>query len=285
MKILITGATSGIGLNFVKHFYDKHEITVICRNKEKGLQLKNEYNIKILNVDLSDNNQITECFYKCDDNYDILINNAGMCATKKMVKFKDKTINKCLMVNLIAPYIFTEYMCKNKKVKKVITVNSITHWIGSYPKPTDTFQQVYANSKLSLMSLHTYWNMKYLDIKFVSINPGYVDTGIWYPNAPGERIHKHLRKIFALKPEDTIEVFHGALDYNGDDPIYFSVNKESKIFLYLTNKLSYSFMLVNDFLGKLLLKSDKAEINISSPNSQNSETIDKVVDFCTSIVD
>jgi hypothetical protein len=80
-------------------------------------------------------------------------------------------------------------------------------------------------------------------------------------------------------------VFHGALDYNGDDPIYFSVNKESKIFLYLTNKLSYSFMLVNDFLGKLLLKSDKAEINISSPNSQNSETIDKVVDFCTSIVD
>ena len=135
------------------------------------------------------------------------------------------------------------------------------------------------------MSLHTYCNIKYSDIKFVSINPGYVDTGIWYPNAPGESIHKPLRKIFALKPEDTIEVFRGALDYNGSDPVYFSVNKESKFFLYLTNKLSYSFMLVNDFFGKLLLKSDKAEINISSPNSQNTETIDKVVEFCISIVD
>ena len=45
------------------------QITVICRNKEKGLQLKSEYSIKILNVDLSDNDQITQCFYKCNDSY------------------------------------------------------------------------------------------------------------------------------------------------------------------------------------------------------------------------
>ena len=106
MKILITGATSGIGLNFVKKFYEQHEITVICRNKEKGLQLKSKYNIKILNVDLSDNDQITQCFYKCNDSYDILINNAGTCPTKKMVKLKNKSINKCLMVIFNCSFYF-----------------------------------------------------------------------------------------------------------------------------------------------------------------------------------
>ncbi|VVU95416.1 short chain dehydrogenase [seawater metagenome] len=284
MKILITGGTSGIGLSFVKFFHLEHDITVVCRNQDKGEQLKGFYNIKVLYVDLSDYNQIMECFYKLDTDFDILINNAGMSATRKTVDFKNRKINKCLMVNLIAPYLFTEYMCKNKSLKKVISVNSITHWVGELPTIDDSVNNCYSNSKFGLMALHENWNKKYPETKFISINPGYVDTGIWNPNASYENIHYYLRKVFSLKPDDSISVFRGALNYEGDEPIYLSVNKNSELFLYLANKFSYKFMLANDFLGKLFLYSKVAEVNTKYSESIKEDNVKKVVDFCNNLI-
>ena len=57
------------------------------------------------------------------------------------------------------------------------------------------------------MALHQHWHVKFSEITFISVNPGYVDTGIWHPNAPLENIHKYLRKLFALTPDESIIVF------------------------------------------------------------------------------
>ena len=63
-----------------------------------------------------------------------------MSATNKKIKIKKHEINKCLMVNLISPYLLTEYLCQNNK--KNYFCKSITHWLGNIPNMNDNVKIV-----------------------------------------------------------------------------------------------------------------------------------------------
>lgn len=81
MKILITGASSGMGKDMAKILSRKgNDLVLVARDMEKLEILKNELsgtgsNIEIISMDLSDNNNCIE-LYKKVRNIDILINNA-----------------------------------------------------------------------------------------------------------------------------------------------------------------------------------------------------------------
>jgi short-subunit dehydrogenase len=280
MRILITGATSGIGLSFVKKYYKTHDITIICRNREKGSSLLNKYKIKMIICDLSNPENIQTILVDMNVPYDILINNAGIPPSRKMITCNGIEINRCLMVNLIAPYIITSFLLKNKLVKKVISLNSIQHHIGIIPSIKESYHNSYRNSKLGLMSLHTYWNKLYENVVFISLNPGYVDTGIWHPNAFGESIHKYIRKVFALNPDDVLYLFESAFEYLGNSSIYYSTNIDSIILNNLSYYLNSNILLLNDFFGKILYKTGKTEIIQRSLYSQLDTTLEGVVNFC-----
>lgn len=282
MKILLTGGTGGIGLSFVKKYYKTHDITVICRDLNKGNELIKKYQINIIVLDLSNYNDIIRSFQNLE-NYDILINNAGMSATNKKIKIKNHEINKCLMVNLIAPYLLTEYLCQKNKVKKVISVNSITHWLGNIPNFSNNAKNCYSNSKFALMALHQHWNIKYPEITFISVNPGYVDTGIWHPNAPLENIHKYLRKLFALTPDESIIVFKKAIESRNNN--YLSVNRDSNFILFLAQKISLNIILLIDFLGKLFFYHKNCYVNTINPRCLSNKNIKNVIDFCKKVVE
>ena len=213
--------------------------------------------------------------------YDIFINNAGISCSRKIVECNGRNINRCQMVNLISPFLIITYLLENKLVNKIITINSMTHWSGKIPYIGESFKDSYANSKLALMSLHTYWNTKYEEVVFISLNPGYVDTGIWHPNSFGESIHKYIRFVFALQPHEMLYLFDSAFEYQGLDHIYYSTNSESTLFSYLSKNISNQFMLCNDFLGKTLYKTNFTEVICPSPYSQLPTTIDIVERFCS----
>ena len=81
MLALITGASSGIGLEMAKYLASLgHDLIIVSRNKEKLQKLKDELTVKvtIYNYDLSN---IDNCYKLYDEvkdmNVNIVINNAG----------------------------------------------------------------------------------------------------------------------------------------------------------------------------------------------------------------
>ena len=81
MKVLITGASSGIGRDMARVLSNKgYDLILVARNEKELEKLKNELqtNIKIISMDLSSVENCKNLYEQVkDDNIDILVNNAG----------------------------------------------------------------------------------------------------------------------------------------------------------------------------------------------------------------
>ena len=281
MKILITGGTNGIGLAVVKKLLsiDSYQVHIVCRNINKGKKLGIQ---NLIEADLSDLEQINKVkdYVKEIGGIDILINNAGIAPTKKMIDMGDLKINKTLIVNLVTPYLLTKTLLDKKMVKKIIMVSSVTHWCGNpttYLNSQNPLINHYFNSKFSLMCISLYFDKNY-NTEIISINPGYVDTGIWNPKGKGELLHKPLRKIFALKPSDTVELFLQAIENKYDNHVYITPYKDN-IIINSIRKYHNNIMLLNDFIGKIALKTKNPNFNSINPKCYFEDNINKVYNF------
>ncbi|NOY49631.1 MAG: SDR family oxidoreductase [Chlorobi bacterium] len=87
-SVLITGATSGIGLACARLFAkNKYNLIITGRRKDSLLKIKselqNEFSVEVqaLNFDIRDKNAVNEAVESIvDTNIDILINNAGLAS-------------------------------------------------------------------------------------------------------------------------------------------------------------------------------------------------------------
>lgn len=141
MRVLITGASSGIGRDLAREFAKrKYDIILVARNIDKlesiQKELIDEYkvNAEYLRVDLSDREKCIELHEKAKD-IDILVNNAGLGDFGNFSKTnleKDFTI---IDTNIIAMHTLTKLYLKDMKEKdsgKILNVASIA---GFLPGP------------------------------------------------------------------------------------------------------------------------------------------------------
>src|SRR5574344_2116940 len=117
MKVLITGASSGIGRSMAKYLSSLgHDLILVARDKEKLQDLQRELNkdVKIIVLDLSNTEKIKELYVLCrNDDIDVLINNAGFGLYGE---FKDTDINKemeMIDVNIKAVQFLTKLFLKD----------------------------------------------------------------------------------------------------------------------------------------------------------------------------
>ena len=137
MKALITGASSGIGKEFAKILASKgYDLVLVARDEEKLKELQKELNtnIKIVSMDLSDENNCKR-LHSENPNIDLLINNTGFgdCGNFTHTSL-DKEINM-INTNIVAYHILTKlYLIDMKKVNKghILNVASIA---GFMPGP------------------------------------------------------------------------------------------------------------------------------------------------------
>ena len=108
-KVLITGATGGIGGSLVKKFLSlDSEILGTGTNSEKLEKLKSEYSkIKVKKFDISSHSQIEKFIEEASEELgglDILINNAGINRDNLSLRMKEDEWQKVIDVNLTSTF-------------------------------------------------------------------------------------------------------------------------------------------------------------------------------------
>ena len=139
MKVLVTGASSGIGRDMAREFAKrKYDLVLVARDETKLNELKEELReiveVTAISMDLS-NEENCKNLFNMQKDIDILINNAGFGIFGEFTETElDKEINlintKIIAVHILTKLYLTE-MCKKNR-GKILNVSSIA---GSMPGP------------------------------------------------------------------------------------------------------------------------------------------------------
>ena len=118
-KILITGATGGIGYSLVEKFnLLGGSILATGTNEEKLNDLKKKYSkIKTIKFDISKHYEIENMIDKATselDGLDILINNAGITSDNLSLRMKKDEWENVVNINLSSTFYFCKFAIKKK---------------------------------------------------------------------------------------------------------------------------------------------------------------------------
>lgn len=143
MKVLITGASSGIGREMARILANKSdEIILVGRNEERLQQLKeeleqNKLKIKTISIDLSKKENCIN-LYKENKEVDLLINNAGFGDYGEFTNTDlEKEINM-INTNITACHILTKLYVKDMKKKNSGQILNVASIAGFMPGPLMT---------------------------------------------------------------------------------------------------------------------------------------------------
>ena len=127
-KVLITGASSGLGWQLAKEFAKNgHAVLLQGRNLQRLQELKNELGdaAEISSCELANQNELKKLAeFALRKDVKILVNNAGLnCPGKELWDLSLEQINEMIDVNLKAPMILTKLMLS--QLTNIININSI----------------------------------------------------------------------------------------------------------------------------------------------------------------
>ncbi len=139
MKALITGATSGIGLDMARYLDSLgYDLILVGRNKEKlesiASSLKGEPKLVVL--DLEDLKKVKELYLLVKDfNIDILVNNAGFGLFGEFVNSDIKTELSMIDVNVKALHLLTKLFLKDMVKRNSGYILNVSSAAGFGPGP------------------------------------------------------------------------------------------------------------------------------------------------------
>ena len=179
-KILITGATGGIGGALVKKFLSlEGNVFATGTKTEKLDELKKEFpSVHIMKFDISNHskiNEFVENVYSQLTGLDILVNNAGLNLDNLSLRMKDEEWQKVIDVNLGSTFHLSKSAIKKmlkNKYGRIINITSVVGHTGNLG------QANYAASKAGIIgmskSLATEYAKKNITINCVS--PGFIQS-------------------------------------------------------------------------------------------------------------
>ena len=196
-RVLITGATGGIGQSLVKKFYDLGSIVLATgTNVDKLDKLKKEFkNIKIKSFKLDQHSEIEKFIDSCNTELggiDVLINNAGITLDNLSIRLADENWKKVIDVNLTSTFFMCKQtikkMLKNKQ-GKIINITSIVAHTGNLG------QANYAASKAGIIGFSKSLAIEYAKkkININCISPGFIKTEMT------DKISEDFKKILISK--------------------------------------------------------------------------------------
>ena len=196
-KVLITGATGGIGYSLVQKFSKSGSIILATGTKDEKLNnLKKEFNnIEIEKFQLDQHQNIEdfiETVHKKLGGLDILINNAGITLDNLSIRLTEENWKKVLDINLTSTFLMCKSaikkMLKNKS-GKIINITSIVGHTGNLG------QANYSASKAGIVAFSKSLAIEYAkkNINVNCVSPGFIKTEMT------DKINEDFKKILISK--------------------------------------------------------------------------------------
>ena len=179
-KILVTGATGGIGKALVQKFVSLEGNVLATGTKTEKLDaLKKEFpNINVLKFDISDHSKIEEFIENVSSQLvglDILVNNAGINMDNLSLRMKDDEWKKVIDLNLGSTFFLCKYgikkMLKNK-YGRIVNITSVVGHTGNLG------QSNYAASKAAIVGMSKSLAIEYAkkNITINCVSPGFIQS-------------------------------------------------------------------------------------------------------------
>ena len=179
-KILITGATGGIGKALVKKFVSLEGNVLATGTKiEKLKALKEEFpNITILKFDISEHSKIEEFIENVSSQLvglDVLVNNAGINMDNLSLRMKDEEWKKVIDINLGSTFFLCKYAIKKmlkNKYGRIVNITSIVGHTGNLG------QSNYSASKAAIVGMSKSLAIEYAkkNITINCVSPGFIQS-------------------------------------------------------------------------------------------------------------
>ncbi len=179
-KVLITGATGGIGNHLVKKFHDLGSSIVACgTNEDKLNNLKKNFSgICIEKFKLDEHDKIENFInsvHEKIDGLDVVVNNAGITLDNLSIRLTEEDWKKVLDINLTSTFLMCKYAIKKmlkQKHGKIINITSIVGHTGNLG------QANYAASKAGIVAFSKSLAIEYAkkNININCVSPGFIKT-------------------------------------------------------------------------------------------------------------
>jgi len=179
-KILITGATGGIGNCLVKKFDEfGSSIFATGTNEEKLINLKKTFSkIHTEKFKLDMHEKIEEFIDKVEkdlNGIDVLINNAGITMDNLSIRLSEENWKKVLDINLTSTFLMCKFVIKKmlkQKKGKIINITSIVGHTGNLG------QANYSASKAGIVAFSKSLAIEYArkNININCVSPGFIKT-------------------------------------------------------------------------------------------------------------
>ncbi len=210
MKILITGASSGIGAELARQYASpENELILLARREDKLFKLRSELFEKVKSVDvvIADVTQFDELQKKIDSigSVDLVILNAGISIGHSFDITPIRDFKKLYDVNLFANHAILEILLpklQEQKSGKIVFISSLASLI-SMPS-----SKAYSSSKRALNAYAESIRFKYKKdgIKVINILPGFIKSELTDKN--------EFKMPFLLSTEDGAKRIKIAIEKN-----------------------------------------------------------------------
>ena len=181
-KILVTGASGGIGREIVKKFISL-EGTVVATgtNLERLDLLKKDFpNVNVVKFDISEHSKIEEFIdnvFSQLSGLDILINNAGTNMDNLSLRMKDEEWQKVIDINLTSTFLLSKYAIKKmlkNKYGRIVNISSVVGHTGNLG------QANYSASKAGIIGMTKSLAIEYAkkNITLNCVSPGFIQSNM-----------------------------------------------------------------------------------------------------------
>ena len=177
-KILVTGASGGIGSEIVKKFVSLGGDVLGTGTKAEKLDLiKKQYqNIKVKKFDISEHSRIEEFINDVVlelGGLDVLINNAGTNVDNLSLRMKEEEWKKVIDINLTSTFLLTKHAIKKmlrNKFGRVVNITSVVGHTGNLG------QSNYAAAKSGIIGMSKSLALEYAkkNITINCVSPGFI---------------------------------------------------------------------------------------------------------------
>lgn len=212
---LVTGANSGIGLEFVRQLSAAGwRVFAACRSPEDASELtslagRSERRITVHRLDVTDADQIAEMAGQLRGQpIDVLINNAGIYGPRDagFGNARESDWIEALRVNTIAPLRMAEAFVDNVVAGKRKIIATITSKMGSIDDNTSGGHYIYRSTKsaVNMVTRSLSVDLRDRGITCLVLHPGWVRTRMGGDGAPLD-VETSVRGMVAVLLEATPE--------------------------------------------------------------------------------